>query len=401
MKKLPFNFDIRCEADTDTPAEISMRGVIGTSIDYNTWSIKNTETEVINALSQIPAGRKINVRINSVGGSHQMGLGIYNALQRRKADVTTYNDGYACSAASVVCLAGSRCISPKSSVWMIHCAAADTSGNAADKLKDAEMLKACDASMAAAYAAKTGIAPEKCLEMMQAETWMSGEQAIEMKFADADSDGDTIPTSDDSGDDTEAAARQAVIATFRNIPSNLKGRLVTAQAPAKPAVQPQTTNKPNMKSIITALVAAGVPGLTESSDESQVLAALASVTNDRERLSKTVKAYETATRARVTSRVEKAITAKLIKPERKDNLIAAGIACEAALDFLDDIAPAPVGRGMTPAPRVAGEPDSIESLRKEMLDPDCDDERRADLAVKCRTLRKADAGLFDPKTARI
>ena len=63
---------------------------------------------------------QINVYINSYGGEVAEGLAIYNQLKRHKAKVKTVCDGFACSAASVVFMAGDERIMSTASLLMIH-----------------------------------------------------------------------------------------------------------------------------------------------------------------------------------------------------------------------------------------------------------------------------------------
>jgi ATP-dependent Clp protease, protease subunit len=82
----------------------------------------------------------ITVRINSYGGEVSQGLGIYNLLRDWKGHVTTVCDGFACSAASVVFMAGKSRIMPKTSLLMIHNAWTIGSGDSEDFRKLAEDL---------------------------------------------------------------------------------------------------------------------------------------------------------------------------------------------------------------------------------------------------------------------
>lgn len=135
-------------------------------------------------LEKIPAGMRIKVRINSEGGSIQDGLEIYNALQSRRNDVTCYVDGYAVSIASIIALAGSKTISPKSSVWMIHEPWCTCQGNADDMLRSAEMLDKHGDVLASIYAEETGKSKRAAREAMRTETWFTGSEAAEWGLAD-------------------------------------------------------------------------------------------------------------------------------------------------------------------------------------------------------------------------
>lgn len=206
-------FQIHNRADA---AEILITGEIGGSY----WDDSGTtEKEFLDALQAIPAGRKITVGINSEGGSVKDGLGIYNALRRRGADVTTRIDGYAVSIASVIALAGDRRVSPKSSIWMIHEPWSMAAGNADDFLKAAEMLETHGETIAAIYEERTGMKREDARAKMRAETWFRGDEALSMKFATDLSD--------------EAVALNKLDpARYRNIPQDILQRTLLEAAPA-------------------------------------------------------------------------------------------------------------------------------------------------------------------------
>lgn len=163
---------IRNEADCVT---IDMIGAVGSSW-YDEGGI--TEKEFRNALKSIPAGKRITLNVNSEGGSVQEGLGIYNAIKERSADITAKYSGYALSIASVFPLAASRRIASKASLGMIHCAWSWAQGNAEDMRKQAEMLDKHDDTLCGIYANVTGKSKSVIKADMQAETWMSGAEML-------------------------------------------------------------------------------------------------------------------------------------------------------------------------------------------------------------------------------
>lgn len=167
------------------PAIIRISGFIGESF----WDDNSTsEKAFLSALDSIPAGQKIELQINSEGGSIQDGLGIYNAIRSRSADITAKITGYALSIASVIPLAASRVISPKTAVWMIHKPWTQASGNADQMRKVAELLDKHEEALVAAYVAGTEQHPEKIKEDLERETWMSGAEAVAYGLADEEVD---------------------------------------------------------------------------------------------------------------------------------------------------------------------------------------------------------------------
>ena len=126
---------------------------------------------------------KINVFINSYGGEVKEGLAIYNALKRHKAKVTTVCDGFACSAASVVFMAGDERVMSNASLLMVHNAWLYTAGDANRLRKDAEDLDTITQASVSAYMTHVTIPEEELKTMMDEETWISAADALAMGFA--------------------------------------------------------------------------------------------------------------------------------------------------------------------------------------------------------------------------
>ena len=162
-------------------SEILLLGSIGKSW----WDDSGiTESEFRNALNSIPKGKPVTLKINSEVGSVQEGLGIYNAICERSADITAKITGYALSIASVFPLGAGKVVSPKSSIWMIHCAWSWAQGNADDMRKQADMLDIHDETLAGIYQKHTGMSRADIENMMEAETWMNGDEAVANGLAD-------------------------------------------------------------------------------------------------------------------------------------------------------------------------------------------------------------------------
>lgn len=126
---------------------------------------------------------KINVYINSYGGEVAEGLAIYNALKRHKAKVTTYCDGFAASIASVIFMAGDERIMNDSSLLMIHNAWSFASGNAEQLRKQADDLEKITQASVNAYAAHSTLSEKQIKKLMDNESWILPEEALEYGFA--------------------------------------------------------------------------------------------------------------------------------------------------------------------------------------------------------------------------
>ena len=115
----------------------------------------------------------LTVRINSYGGSVSEGLAIYSLLQDFKGKVKTIVDGFACSAASIVFMAGDTRVVPESGLLMIHNAWMRNEGDSNSMKKAAEDLEKITQPSVNIYVSKTGQPESKIKEMMNRETWIT------------------------------------------------------------------------------------------------------------------------------------------------------------------------------------------------------------------------------------
>lgn len=126
----------------------------------------------------------ITVWINSPGGDCVAAAQIYNMLIDYKGDVTVKIDGIAASAASVIAMAGTKVLMSPVSMLMIHNPMTIAFGNAGEMEKAIAMLDEVKESIINAYEIKTGMSRAKLSHLMDAETWMDANKAVELGFAD-------------------------------------------------------------------------------------------------------------------------------------------------------------------------------------------------------------------------
>ncbi len=129
-------------------------------------------------------GDEIEVYINSPGGVIDVGSEIYTLLRGSREHVKIYITGEACSAASIVAMAG-YCEMAPTALMMVHCVSSRVSGNHSDMEHMAGVLHTADQALCTAYTAKTGMSQQEALSMMEAETWLTAEQAKERGLVDA------------------------------------------------------------------------------------------------------------------------------------------------------------------------------------------------------------------------
>ena len=109
---------------------------------------------------------------------------IYNMLMDYPYDVTVKIDGIAASAASVIAMAGTKVLVSPVSMMMIHNPMTIAMGDTAEMQKAIEMLGSVKDSIINAYEIKTGLSRAKLSHLMDAETWMDANKAVELGFAD-------------------------------------------------------------------------------------------------------------------------------------------------------------------------------------------------------------------------
>jgi len=146
-----------------------------------------TPTEVKNELDKIKGVTQINLFINSGGGNVFAGTAIYNQLKRNKANVTAYIDGIAASIASVVAMAADEIRIPKNGMIMIHNPWAIAAGDSNEFRKLADNLDKIGEIMLATYMGRVNVDvvdEDEVKNMMDESTWITGEEAVKMGFAD-------------------------------------------------------------------------------------------------------------------------------------------------------------------------------------------------------------------------
>ncbi len=172
---------IEIRNETETAADLCFFGDIN-SESLGEWQKyfpdDKAPEDVQDFLNQLDGVTKINVHINSGGGSVFGGIAIYNILKRYNAEITVYVEGLAASIASVIAMAGDRIIIPKNAQMMIHKPSSIAWGNADDMRKEADILDGCQKVILNTYMqhTKEGVTPEQINALIDAETWKNGEE---------------------------------------------------------------------------------------------------------------------------------------------------------------------------------------------------------------------------------
>ena len=145
----------------------------------------------------------ITVWINSPGGDCVAAAQIYNMLMDYKGNVTVKIDGIAASAASVIAMAGTEVLMSPVSMLMIHNPMTVAMGDAAEMEKAIDMLASVKESIINAYEIKTGMSRAKISHLMDDETWMDANKAVELGFADDVLSRPTLKKEEDDEEDDE------------------------------------------------------------------------------------------------------------------------------------------------------------------------------------------------------
>lgn len=158
-------------------------------VDYVNWTIVESENSAKHFREELgahPDTKQINIFINSYGGSVFEGTAIYNQLKRHPAQKAVYIDGFACSVASVIAMAGDKIVMPRNSMMMIHNMWSVAVGNAKELRKVADDLDVISAGNRQAYLQKAGdkLNEADLMGMLDAETWLTAEQCLAYGLAD-------------------------------------------------------------------------------------------------------------------------------------------------------------------------------------------------------------------------
>ena len=175
------------------------------NIGSDGWSEGVTAKRISAALRSI-GDRDVKVVINSPGGDFFEGIAIYNILREHPHKVTVQVVGLAASAAAIVAMAGDEVQIAKTAYLMIHNAWVFAIGNRHDLREAASVLDIFDNTMAGLYSDVSGMSKKEVITLLDNETFMTGEEAIEMGFATSLLDSDKIAV--DKTDDTNATVRK-------------------------------------------------------------------------------------------------------------------------------------------------------------------------------------------------
>lgn len=186
----------------------------------------------------------VTIFLNSPGGDCIAASQIYTMLMDYESEVTVKIDGIAASAASVIAMAGTKVLMAPTALMMIHNPMTGAYGNHSDMEKAIEMLDEVKESILNAYEIKTSLSRAKLSHLMDSETWMNANKAIELGFADdiltdEKKEAADIPAYAFSGKETEVCLMNKLTAHYKP----KKTAVTPAQAAAIPSAKEETPAK--------------------------------------------------------------------------------------------------------------------------------------------------------------
>ncbi len=177
-----------------------------------------TATSFKKELDELGEIDTLNIYINSGGGSVFQAQAIYSILKRHDAKKNVYIDGLAASAASFLAMAGDKIYMPKNATLMIHNPMSAVWGNANEMRKEADVLDKIRVGMIEAYMSHIGdkITEDKLIELLDAESWLTAQEAFDNGFVD-----EIIDTKE-----IAACIDPEILAGYKNAPKYLVERHV-------------------------------------------------------------------------------------------------------------------------------------------------------------------------------
>lgn len=189
----------------------------------------------------------LTVVLNSGGGDVFAGLAIYNALREFNHNVTIRVDGLAASIASVVAMAADKIIMAPGSMMMIHKPWMMVIGDINDLDKSKEILQGIEDSVVPIYVSRTGLSKEKIEEMLNAETWLTAEQAVELGFADELIEAKQKATISDAIKNALYGEFAVSMSATKKSLNDFLAKAQAEEAPEEPEVQPEAEPEPEVE----------------------------------------------------------------------------------------------------------------------------------------------------------
>lgn len=224
---------------------------------YESAESNTSQRYFVENLEGLSTGDRVNLFINSMGGSVKEALGIYSALRRCPATVYAYIDGFAASAASVIAMAGEKVIMPRNTAMMIHNAAWWDYGNPTQLRKSADDLEVINMAAIQSYTMHAGdkLPADELQRMLDAETWLTAEQCMAYGLADEYGDTDVdIQASAAKFQTASQTVKGPEARMFATVPAFLQGHVQSKPEHQQPKKEEKQDKEPAPTSSIYMLL---------------------------------------------------------------------------------------------------------------------------------------------------
>ena len=252
--------------------EIILTGTVGDLY----WDDCFTSADVIFALAQVGRDQDVTIRLNSGGGIATEGAAIHAAIAGHKGRKTIVIEGIAASAASVIAMAGDEIVMSLGALMMVHDPSGFTFGTIDDHQLQIRALTALATAMAGVYSERTGKTVAEARADMQAEIWMTPEEAVAGGYADrtlaraANDDAEPEPTAFDYRLFSHPPERLVALADQRAWTKRIRPTAASPAAPIRQKEKPMATDTAGSEPVIppnpTAALAAAVEGAKPVTD---------------------------------------------------------------------------------------------------------------------------------------
>lgn len=229
-------------AAQDAPARLDLFGSVGGGF----WDQGFDESSFKADMAVVRDDQPLNVYINSMGGSVYTGIAIYNLISRHKGPVTITVAGMAASAATIITSArGAKVVMPRGSMMLVHPVRMSTDALTPREMKEAaENLEKVRLSVRDIYSEKTGLDEKTLDKLMNAESFLTAEEAVELGFAD-EIDESQVVENRAVGDAVMVNNLKVSAQFFANAPEGF----IHAEEPKASAVQKKEVQKMNLETL--------------------------------------------------------------------------------------------------------------------------------------------------------
>lgn len=168
------------------PVNLARNGADATIYVYDVissdWGV--SALSVIEAIARAGDAKTLTVRVNSPGGDVFESKAIIAAIQSFKGNTIAIVDGLCASAATSIAIACNEVEMASGGLWMVHNASGMAYGDKTTMRDTADLLQKVEGTIIAGYVEKTGQTAEAIAAMMEKETWMTADEALQNGFID-------------------------------------------------------------------------------------------------------------------------------------------------------------------------------------------------------------------------